>query len=135
MNLKKNWTWQFQNLSNRRFSVITTKYLINLDTRMFYTNIIDPFDSTLWTCYGVSVVVLTLFALLTVQGFQCFCPDQIKPGYDQNFLLIRMIFGITEPDKIKIRAKSKTSKLLRKHFKMRFRLNLSQTIKYLTLLK
>ena len=87
-----------------------TIYLMELDTRRIYTNLVDPFDSTLWTCYGVSILVLTIVTIGTAWIYKHkVCSTVVRADFNLQFLTIRLLFGITEPDRIKIFSRSNYS--------------------------
>ena len=78
-----------------------------LDTRRIYTNLIDPFDKTLWYFYGFTTLGLAITTYLIVIAYKRkICPAKLNPNCDPNYLLLRMIFGITEPEELIIVSKS-----------------------------
>ena len=74
-----------------------------IDTMRIYTNLIDPFDGILWTCYGVSIWTLTVVTIAITWTYKHkVCSTIVRPDCSLQFLTMRMLFGVTEPDRIVI---------------------------------
>ena len=82
--------------------------LCNLDTYRVYTNLIDPYDKWLWLSYGVSLLVISLVTLLIVRCHKAYLHShKINPATDETFLMIRMVFGVTEPERLEFVDKAR----------------------------
>ena len=63
---------------------------------------LDPFDNYSWVAILCSISSLTLTLLSATKLHQVMNSSQILPQLDLQAIFLRFIFGITEPDRIRI---------------------------------
>ena len=67
-------------------------------------SIIDPFDSWSWLALGLSLVLLTIGFILVIRIHRKIWPSNVNPEAEYTFILMRSLFGFTEPEEIQIVA-------------------------------
>ena len=61
----------------------------------------DPFDKWSWLSYGISILAISFLTLFIVWSYKTqLSPSKINPYTDEVFLMIRMMFGFTEPERL-----------------------------------
>ncbi len=84
------------------FTGIRTRYYLigrhPIETTNPFKSIIKPFDKYSWLANAVSLLALTLALCLLIWIYKWKLPQNVMPNVDLSFVVIRSVFGVTEPD-------------------------------------
>ena len=70
--------------------------------------VLDPFDFWSWMAIIISLVGLTIANLIMIKQYENICPSQTIPNLSKSHVILRILFGITQPDEAKFDAPTST---------------------------
>ena len=62
--------------------------------------LLDPYDGYSWAGIILSIVFLTTMIVITIKIYQMIQKRDLAPCLDLKFIVLRLLFGVTEPDRI-----------------------------------
>ena len=98
--------FHFQYTGFRAYTYLVTRHPKEISDNVAL-RVIEPFDNMSWISIGICLMLLSCTFYASFVIYSKVCPQRRSSKFDLEYLVLRSLFGLSEPDNIKaIDAKS-----------------------------
>ena len=91
--------FHFQYTGLRTYVYLVTRHPREISDNV-WLRIIQPFDKMSWLSIGICLMLLSITFYISFLIYYKVCPQRLSSKFDLEYVVLRTMFGLTEPDDI-----------------------------------